>query len=501
MKKFYRILTAPTLVLSIIVTCLLGTQCKKDPEDNSMLLAALALAGAGNTGARSNDAMVQIPAVLTGSTSTGAMTRTPLPAGTATEALKGVYVPVRNAIKIGAMLVSMGGQLKTAVDALGKTEISKYEFTDSKEAHPEQVLKVTNSSTFGSGGKKLEIWWVSTGSDALRDGKKKLEMEYTDSSGNIDGVMFFRHVPTASDTTCTAFHTQFVNVRLEYKKVAATNDRTALVHVENWPDSENGCNPGKASFYITEDGAGLVGVDGAYTITGLKMPFKDTNTTNWGTSDMRAYLFTAAGSDNYNGAGKAVVKVILPLTNETVTNNASVFNDANVWSLGELYTDGLLQYMNDTNTSCGILGTITILACVNAVVNPALSLTSTQAEVQTAMTQLETAGWSGATLDSLKVIIGIKNPVYFLKTGTTNALIGQENTTGLDSVPGVGTVADYDTIATKLRSTLRISTDGGGDFTPSGIAALNILTGTSVVPITGHPSGSAAWTGNTDAAP
>ncbi len=431
-KLFCRSVTA-----GIIAAMALILSCAKDSEKkNEDLLPILALAMVTED-ARSYDALPLVPASLastkdTGSSSSQSVINDVVPQGTTTNRLKQIYTPVRSSVLIGKELVKLAGQIITKIESL----ITQYPtlaagatiaYTDNSDsAHPGRVVKLTADSTFGSGGYKVEVWWTDTGSDTLRDGKKILELIYlkNSSTGDTDGVLFFRYLPTTASTS-------FSLVRVEFKKAVIGTEitRTAYVYVENYIDFRNNTGA-NAAFFINENAQGIVTVEGGYTVKGLLAPFLENNSlAGWGATDDRVYLFNGAGSI---ASGKAVVNVVLPLKDDILT--ATPFVDGQAWSLGELFTDGLLNYLNITNVSNG---TSTILAWLNTLTLGTLSTGTSQADLIVFLNAMSALPWVSTnvealnTINSLKIITGIKNPVYFQKGVFSVDLVGQDNTTGL----------------------------------------------------------------------
>jgi len=335
----------------------------------------------------------------------------------------------------------------------------------------------------------VEIWWSDTGSDTLRDGKKILELDYRidSTSGNIDGVLFFRHLPEERPT-------EFALVRVEFRKEvtdAATGAaiRTAHVYVENYVDFRNNTGA-NAAFFITENAAGVVTVEGGYTVKGLLAPFLENNDlAGWGINDERVYLFNGAGSI---ASGKAVVNVVLPLRSQSgdVDGTGTPFANGQLWSLGELFTDGLLNYLNSNTETFGGFGLQTVLWFLNLISGSSLDTNSTQDEIIAALNSIDLTLWgiqAAQIINDLKVIASIKNPVYFEKTAFSINLVGQLNTSGLDGA------SDYDALQGELSADFTW-------FTMEELFNLDIAAGTSVDLISGH-AGIEAWSGCNDPAP
>ncbi len=492
-KLFCRSATA-----GIIAAMALVMSCAKDPEKtNEALLPALAMAMVTED-VRSYDALPLVPASLaTTRDSSGfaaqSVINDVIPQGTATNRLKLIYTPVRSSVLIGKELVKVAGQIITNIETLVAiypglvTSGTAMAYTDiSDTAHPGHIAKVSSSATFGAGGYKVETWWTNTGSDAPRDGIKALELNYLkDGSGNIDGVLFFRYFPKEQPTNETL-------VRVEFKKAVSGSDitRTAYVYVENYIDFRNNTGA-NAAFFINESAQGVVTVEGGYTAQGLFMPFQELNVagSDWESGDQRVYLFNGAGSI---ATGKAVVNVVLPLRGQSgaVDGTTTPFEDGQLWSLGELFTDGLLYYLENHTEIYGGYGTQTVLWFLNLISGKSLTAGSSQAEILTALNSINTAIWgtsAAQVIADLKIITGIKNPVYFQKNIFSIDLVGQDDTDGLTGA------SDF----AQLQAALSTDFD---KFTLEQLFTLDVKAGDNVSLISGH-AGIQAWTGNADAAP
>lgn len=481
-----------SLILGVIASMALLASCAKESENNMVPALAAALVIEDS---RSYDAMPLVPASLastkgySGGSSAQSVINDAVPQGDATNKLKQIFAPVRGSILIGKELVQFSGLLITRVEELlarypGLATLPGVPFNDySDAAHPGRIARLTASTTFGDDGRKVEIWWSDTGSDTLRDGVKMLELDYRldATSGNIDGVLFFRHLPEERPD-------DFALVRVEFRKEvtdAATGAaiRTAHVYVENHVDFRNNTGA-NAAFFITENAAGVVTVEGGYTVKGLLAPFLENNDlTGWGINDERVYLFNGAGSI---ASGKAVVNVVLPLSTDSLTSTP--FANGQAWSLGELFTDGLLNYFDQTDTSWGP----SILEWLNTLTLGTISLSTDQAALEVFIdAMLNMSGLNPEALqilNKLKVIAGIKNPVYFEKTAFSINLVGQLDTDGLDDEAG-----DYPALQDALSADFTW-------FTMEELFGLSIATGASVDLIPGHV-GIEAWTGINVTAP
>jgi hypothetical protein len=480
------------LVVAFAVSCK-----KKGADDSTDLITLLTLSGLSD--ARAHEALVLVPSVMTGSTSSptgNSIINTKfdtIPQGAAATSLQLVYAPVKASLYIGKQLLNFGGRLITAVEnykrqyesngvIIGTVTARYTDFSD--PGHPTKIAKVSkDDASFGADGWKVEIWWDNTGADALRDGKKQVELSYRLNGEDIDGLMFFRYVPPERPAS-------FAYGRVEFKKSVASGQatRTAYMNISNYFDFES--ETGNAIFLMTEDPNGTVTVSGGYTMKGQEMPFWEQNYTGWGATDQRVYLFNGAGS---TAMGKAVVQVSLPLSTETVAATADPFSNATNWSLGELFTDGLLYWMEQTAVPG--LGGSTYLQLVNLIVNPDLTTSSDQAALQVALNQLQSADPSAQYgISYLQTVTNIKNPVYFQKTFFGSALIGQLDTDGLDAVVGADGVAQYATLQALLSS-------GAFPVSVADICAMDIGAGTGVLTISGHTGITAAWTNIDEAAP
>ncbi|MBP7735402.1 MAG: hypothetical protein KA369_05450 [Spirochaetes bacterium] len=491
MKK--NTLICRSLSAGIIAAMALVLSCAKDSKSkNEELLPIVALAMVTED-ARSYDALPLVPASLastkdTSSSTSQSVINDVVPQGTTTNRLKLIYTPVRSSVLIGKELVKLAGQIITNIETLVArypglvTSGTAMAYTDNSDtAHPGHIAKVSSSATFGAGGYKVETWWNSTGSDSLRDGKKALELNYLkDSSGNIDGVLFFRYFPKEQPTNETL-------VRVEFKKAVSGTEitRTAYVYVQNYIDFRNNTGA-NAAFFINENAQGVVTVEGGYTVQGLVMPFQELNVagTDWEDADKRVYLFNGAGSI---ASGKAVVNVVLPLQSQSAALDAvaTPFEDAQAWSLGELFTDGLLYYLNGHSEVYGAFGTQTGLWFLNLISGGSLTTGSDQAALLAALNSIDTTLWganAAQVVASLQIITGIKNPVYFQKNVFSIDLVGQDDTDGLTGA------ADY----AQLQAAL--STDFT-KFTLADLFSLSISAGTSVVLISDHPVGITTWAG------
>ncbi|MCB1192943.1 MAG: hypothetical protein H7A23_25645 [Leptospiraceae bacterium] len=490
------------LFLSFLITfygCTLITGKDDNDDDKKKLLAAAILLSTSS----STSATTTIPESLSGSDSAvSSSTRTVISDTGAATILKSTYKPVRSTIRIARDIIDLSKAIIKELETGNASKIttfpSSYSYTDSKDTvSTSKVFRISKTSTFGGEGKKLEMWWKQNTSSAVTDVQagnvKQLEFEYYKSSGDVstDGVMFFRFKDPSSSG--------LVIVRAEYKRDTATGTKYMVVHLQNLTDVIQATGQkNNAAFYITESSSGLVNIDGVIEMTGIKMPFVDNNTqdtTNWGTTTKRAYIFKGIGSDSTN---HAVLKVILPKTGEE-SGASNPFADAQNWSMGELYTDGLLQSMSNDG----------VLTSLNSACGTGLATTSTQAETTAGLTTWQSCSAissntaAQSAISNAKAITGIKNPVFFLKTGSSNDLIGQENTDGLSTISGANTTTytTYMNDTTFSDNTIRNDTANGGNFTSSGINVLNILDGTSIGPITGHPTSIVSWTGNADTVP
>jgi len=486
------------LSLGVIASMAFLASCAKESENNMTTALAAALVIEDS---RSYDAMPLVPAALAskkglgGSSALQSVINDAVPQGKATNSLKQVFAPVRGSILIGKELVQFSGKLITRVEELlerypGLATLPGVPFNDYSDlAHPGRIASLSTSGTFGAGGRKVEIWWSNTGSDTLRDGRKILELDYRldASTGNIDGVLFFRHLPEERPD-------EFALVRVEFRKevtdpATGAAIRTAHVYVENYVDFRNNTGA-NAAFFITENAAGVVTVEGGYTVKGLLAPFLETNgLTGWGINDERVYLFNGAGSI---ASGKAVVNVVLPLRSQSgdVGGAVAPFANGQLWSLGELFTDGLLNYMQINTGDYGILGTQTFLWLLNYITGSSLDTDSTQDDVIAALSSINLSLWgisAAQIINDLKVITGIKNPVYFEKSAFSINLVGQLNTSGLDGA------SDYDALQGALSADFTW-------FTMEELFNLDIAAGTSVDLISGH-AGIEAWTGINAPAP
>ncbi|MCB1156440.1 MAG: hypothetical protein H7A25_19955 [Leptospiraceae bacterium] len=512
MKQFFKRFFWFILIFSLVLFC------KKEDKDKDKNVAALALLSAGNStttsGTQSSGSLVVIPSVLTGSSITTATSeRTVITDTEALTVLKKVYSPVRASVKAVSDIVKIGDVFVKILDSTAISKLlssnntvvfSTTEKNDTTDPNYNvtngKVIRISNSTNFGSGGKKLEIWWKQNTSSTITELKagdvKQLEFEFLKTGSTVtDGILFFRHVPSGK--------TEFTLVRAEFKKDITSSLKTTLLHIANLPDVVYALNnKGNAVAYMTEDSNGLVNIDGAIEYIGIKMPFMEDNTsdtTNWGSASKRTYIYKAIGSSVTN---KGIVKVILPLSTETLSSTP--FADAQNWSLGELFTDGFLKKMEATSVStCSSASNM--LQCLNLACGTSLANTSNQATLSSALTTYQScAALSSNTnaqtqIKSIQAITGIKNPVYFAVNGTVNDLVGQENTSGLTDPEGI--FATYEKNTTFAADSVRKNTDDGGDFTNTGVGALNILNGSSIAPISGHSSSIAAWTGNGEVAP
>lgn len=473
-----------------------------DDDDDKTNLALAALALSGSSG--SSEATATIPESVTGGSkaisSSVRNTKDVITDAEAKTALKGIYSPVRSSVRIARDITDLANNIIDELETGGASKATPgaaYSYTDSSDTiSSNKVFRITETTTFGGTGKKLEMWWKQNSSSAVtavQNGDvKNIEFEYYKPDGeglSTDGVMFFKF----QDPNSTS---ELVTVRAEYKRDTSTGLRTTLVHAYQFTDPiRSTSKKSNSAFYITEDSSGLVNVDGVLQLTGIKMPFVDdntTDTTNWGTDTVRAYMFKAIGSDKTN---HAIVKVILPKSGDNASSASDPFADGQAWSIGELYTDGLLTqlnnqgYLSTLNTSCG--GT-------------SITTTSSQSDLSSALSTWEsTCPTSDSGLDTVKAIINAKNPVYFLKTSSANELIGQEDTDDLSTVSGANTTTytTYEQDSTFSNNAIRNDSSNGGDFTFTGIQNLNITNGTSVGPISGHDSSIVPWTNESEAAP
>ncbi len=537
----YRFLTAFTafVLLSSVVSC--GSKNEDNLAQNLLLMAGLTSVSQTSADAtRSHDALVSVPAILTSSSaaaasaSDGYFARTLIEDTDTAKGVLGIYEPVRNSVKVAADLIDAAGKFMTAVEELAAEYPQALENAyayqdDSDTAHPGRVLKVSESTTFGTTGKKLEIWCSATPETSLCAGKKILELDYykNTATNEINGILRFKMLNEEQ--------TALVTVRTEFSKKSDANGfvRKALVHVQNYKDFNS--NPANAGFLLTENSDGSVSVDGAYTIRGLKQPFVEANTDpDWQTDDDRVYLFTASGSDKTN---KAVISVILPLKGATIDGTESYKNAQADISLGEIYTTGFIKSLNDSTDLTGdwafctdsaginlVTGTNTRLQCFNLLTDwihdsdlnndsvADLTGSSTGSSVQSDLNTILDIYKNSSNQDfqsfavQLGTITGLKNPVYIIKNSTGYQLIGQENTDGLSAVIGDSGVTEMNTLQTMLRSTVRTGTDEGGDFSPSsaaGIFALNIEAGTAIQSLTEHSTITdlEIWTGAADPVP
>lgn len=490
----------------VIVTASCSKENEKDNNKKLLILAALSIE------TRSHDALPLVPLVLASNGDAGSAQLSisqsagneVIPSGAAALGLRNIYAPVRMSVLVGKQMVKMGGQIITRVEQVlaqnqfkGVTSFTAQVNDNSDAAHPGRIVRVSPSTTYGTGGRKVEVWWTNTGADSLRDGKKTIELDYLlaagDTSGAIDGAMFFRALPEHRAT-------EFAFARLDFKKeiTAAGVKRTAYVQVQNYLDLRN-ITGGSAAFFITENETGTVNVEGAYTVTGLLMPFLDQNAApDWEITDQRVYLFNGVGSDTLS---KAVVNVVLPLRSESVAVAAEInpYANAQSWSLGELFTDGLLYNLNAQSGSFGALGTMTYLQFLNQISGSTLATTSTQAELIAALNRINTASLdaSGQQLvANLKIITGIQNPVYFLRDFFGIHLIGQKDTSGLETIVGNNGVADYQVLQATLPSTFAW-------FTMEQLFTMDLSSSTNAAwrVISTHPATTGYWTNINEAPP
>lgn len=492
-RVFVRSATAGLLAaMALVASC-------AHEEDTSGLVTALAAARITED-ARSYDAMPLVPAALAtrkdlrGSSSIQAVANDAVPQGRSTDSLKQIFTPVRASVLIGKELVQFGGELITDVEGLlarypGLLGMAGVAYTDNADTeHPGHIAKLTSSATFGSDGRKVEIWWSDTGGlDPLRDGVKMLELDYRidSSTGAIDGVLFFRHLPPERTD-------EFSLVRLEFRKAVSGEDitRTAYVYVENHVDFKDNSDA-NAAFFITENADGIVVVEGGYTVQGLFMPFQDANValSDWESTDQRVYLFNGAGSIT---TGKAVVNVVLPLVTQSSALESALapFANGQPWSPGELFTDGLLYYLQNNSETYGEFGTQTLLWFLNLISGATLTGDSTQEDLIAALDSIDVDAWGAEAkqiVADLKIITGIQNPVYFEKAEFSINLVGQLDTDGLDGA------AEYDQLQGLLPADFAW-------FTMEGLVDLDIASGEEVDLISGH-TGIEAWTGINAAAP
>lgn len=397
---------------------------------------------------------------------------------------KAIFIPVMSSATIARNLIGLANEFIIQIKALGSIEATVNYKDDG--VHPDKTARLTNSSTFGTDGKKCEVWWKDTGVDATYDGKKMLEIDYLEKDGNIDGVMFFRAILNGAN--------DFSLARIEFKKTATT--KITVVQVENINDFEDNAG-GKFAIFLEESLDGTVTIDGTYTIKGLEAPYIDANDAgDWSATSERAYIFTAVGSDLMN---KAEVNLILPKRGEESASSA--FANGQTWSLGELYTDCILTKLSQEKDNFNV----STLDKINLAINPDLTVNSTQNELLTALDQLkENANLTSIQgvselLNFITVINGIKNPVYFYRSSDAISLIGYENVLGLESIVGAGGVSQYTTLGLLLKNSIR--TTNGGDFSSNGVYALSVANGTSIAPITGHPLTIGSWTNISETAP
>lgn len=532
--------------ISVLLTGMLFLSVGCDEDDDTSLWPFLLLLNDSSSGSgdeRSNDAIARIPEVLTNtdpSTSSGLdrfhgkMNRNIIEDEDARVILQGAFYYVRNAIEVGSVLTDFGGELITGVEEIESSYGVAFldlpiSFTDEVDTeYPGRVALISKSTTFGSNGRKLEIWYGDNAEYGVRQGVKILELDYARGDNDtIDGVFYFRFTPDDSyaPDDWSLENNGFSMARLEFSKAVSGNGfkRTALVHVENNPD-ENG-QSGNASFFIEEDEDGVVSVDGAYSNVGEHMPIADNesninyttnsnrnDTLNWAYNTEHAYLFSAAGSDEM---GKGVVNVIFPARtgdNQLTGSETTPYGNGQPFTTGEIYTDGLLlSFDNEPVDDCGTA--TDLLECLNLVLDAQgssidLTVNSSQSHLNTALSDILT--WAEdngvedvAWIKSIQGVANIKNPAYFFRDDVSNELIGQENTDDLETFITDGTVEEYETLEAKLRITLR-GNDGeeeGGVFTPDGVFSIDIVTGTGITPLDGHTKIDGSWEGANDAVP
>ncbi len=515
-KRGVRIFLALTVAVTTLFFCSCADDGGESQLNNLLLLGTLAGAEQG----RGHTAMVDIPGVMAAQTDTGYsgsstefQTMDAIPQGNASVTMKGVYVPVRASLYIGDQLLYYGGRMVTEIERVltvfpGLLNLGAVTATYNDNAdpdHPGRVIQLEEGTTFGPGGRKASVWYTDTGTDALRDGVKLIELEYraTDESGNvdytdlenrsIDGVLFVRYLPDERPDEYTV-------LRVEFQKKLSDGTRTAWIWIENhlnlnWDEVQVN---GNSVLFLSEDAQGNVTTEGGYSTIGVKMPFKDEFVApDWQASTERVYLFKAAGSAKIN---KAVVNVVFPLRSDSLSGTP--FADAQAWSLGELFTDGLLQYMNDTNVTVEGIGTITMLQLVNLLQGSVtLDLASPQADILTALNAM--AGnpllsdpSAQLLLQDLQVVTGIRNPAYFYKSGFTNTLVGQDDSSGLDKYG----IVEYDALEDILVSGAFSS--GASDQEPvasqfpglDGLYTIDIVIGTGIDHMTDHSGLADVWT-------
>lgn len=531
-----------TFVLFLTVT-LSAISCGPDekgigPETLFAIASQLDANSSGNRGTTSDTASMDTDTALvrandamtSDSASGSSFTRDVIPAEGGELARKQigfVFLPVRftiqnanDIIEHAALLIeSINSVIDENPEAIGLT--IAFQSGESSDPHPQQVARISTSKTFSDvipgTGLKGEFWWYDTGSDPAHDGKKFMEIDYVgNGDGDAAGVMFFRF--PRKDTESSSSPTYGI-VRLEFQYDASTNSGKTVVHMDNMYDEIAGSS-NEGAYFLSKDENGNISVDGIYTLTGLEQPFKEDGVSTldgWDSSDKRAYIFDGAGSDD-----KAVVQLVLPLTSDTsVATSSDLYKDGQKFSLGTLWTTGLLNKMNETddsNTDCisDLGGTPTELQCFNHWADvlsggsvTALTVNSTQDDFNNVLTTINDElddDRLSAMLTNLIIITGIKNPVYFLADENGPAsIIGQDNTDDLDTIPAVGTdgKAEYDTLGKLLRKTIRGAESGeeGGDFSPEGILALDLTSGSSVVPLDGNPDAIKGWNGIDDSVP
>lgn len=347
--------------------------CKKDDNDDTRNLIILGYILSNLTASTSSTSMVTVPDTLTNSSSTSSSSKVvgdtsdtvggrnakALPEGTAS-LMGSLFEPIRTSIKQGSDLMVLAGEWMDISDTL----VSKYpsllnsavRYTND-DGTGETILSLADSTTFGSGGKKMEIWSGATGA-ADTAFTKVMELDYTRGLTTIDGVIFLQ-LPNSGYTTGVP-----VIVRIEFEK-KGDGEKNVVVHGQGFKDwNNNTSKPGSAAYVMQGTTSGDVIVEGGYTIAGPKMPFLEQNldsvTNNnggstgnnlcsgtdcwgWGSSDVRVYMFSAAGSQT---DGLGVANLIVPKGSEAPTN----YSDASS-SPGQLYTDAFLKYFTLRDSS------------------------------------------------------------------------------------------------------------------------------------------------------
>ena len=444
------------LVLPLTMA-LLAANCKQEDDDSGLFGLALLAAASQSTpiyaGFADVPASISATATNTGtsafSTSTQALD---VSGNSVLEPITAVYNPVRSSIKLNRDIVFSVGELVQALKGFDPAgQVVESTTTWSGQA---AKIKYQADTTFGEGGRKLEVWWNNA--PAPYGSLKAFEIVFRDlNSGNestqdINGVAWGRFLQGDNATLGIA--------HVDFDYTASTGLKTLAVILQGTNVTGTTDN---AHFYVRVEN-GITTMDG--TITAKAYTENVSNSTS-----SRAYVFAAAGSDTL---GRAVVKAAFPLSTSTDTADATVYGTGQLSSFSEIYTDWILSNSTafSTLTSTG-LGACTSLSAPSSS-NPTSTSGSTAAQLQSCLDAVNAANAGAA--NSFYYITQIQNSGYYTYGN------GVATLQAVGSAPTGDT--SYDTVSAQLLSGIRTtgSADYAADFTPNAVSNLDITAGTNI---------------------